>query len=199
MRMALSQQQIYAYFLSFFNAGMDQVVQVIPVAVEHDDVIKWKHFPRYWPFVREIHRSSVNSPHNDRWTPHTKASDAELWCFLWSADLRLNKRLSKHPWGWWFETPSRPLWRQCNEFRTPISMFNWPDIDIHHCQVWMLWIINCIRRETIRTIQWSINDSYQAQHKQLLIYWDTVTHVGVTGQSKNLLKCPFPFSLPSHY
>ena len=29
----------------------------------HDDVIKWKHFPRYWPFVRGIHRSSVNSPH----------------------------------------------------------------------------------------------------------------------------------------
>ena len=29
-------------------------------------------------------------------------------------DLRLNKRLSKQPWGWWFETPSWPLWRQCN-------------------------------------------------------------------------------------
>ena len=29
----------------------------------HDDVIKWKHFPRYWPFVRGIHRSSINSPH----------------------------------------------------------------------------------------------------------------------------------------
>ena len=43
----------------------------------HDDVIKWKHFPRNWPFVRGIHRS--------RWIPHTKASDAELWCFLWSA------------------------------------------------------------------------------------------------------------------
>ena len=27
------------------------------------DVIKWKHFPRYWPFVRGIHRSPVNSPH----------------------------------------------------------------------------------------------------------------------------------------
>ena len=26
-------------------------------------VIKWKHFPRYWPFVRGIHRSLVNSPH----------------------------------------------------------------------------------------------------------------------------------------
>ena len=29
--------------------------------------------------------------------------------------LRLNKRLSKQSWGWWFETPSRPLWRHCNE------------------------------------------------------------------------------------
>ena len=29
----------------------------------HDDVIKWKHFPRNWPFVRGIHRSPVNSPH----------------------------------------------------------------------------------------------------------------------------------------
>ena len=29
----------------------------------HDDVIKWKHFPRYWSFVRWIHRSPVNSPH----------------------------------------------------------------------------------------------------------------------------------------
>ena len=33
----------------------------------HDDVIKWKHFPRYWPIVRGIHRSPVNSPHNGQW------------------------------------------------------------------------------------------------------------------------------------
>ena len=30
-------------------------------------------------------------------------------------DLHLNKRLSKQSWGWWFETPSRPLWRHCND------------------------------------------------------------------------------------
>ena len=29
----------------------------------HDDVIKWKHFPHYWPFVRGIHWSLVNSLH----------------------------------------------------------------------------------------------------------------------------------------
>ena len=30
----------------------------------HDDVIKWKYFPRYWPFVWGIHR---NSPHKGKW------------------------------------------------------------------------------------------------------------------------------------
>ena len=47
-----------------------------------------------------------------RWIPHIKASDAELWCFLWFAP---KKGLSKQSWGWWFETPSRPLWRHSNE------------------------------------------------------------------------------------
>ena len=76
----------------------------------HNDVIKWTHFQRYWPFVRGIHQSPVNSPHKyatmmtswngnifrvtshlcgeftgPRWIPHTKASDAELWSFIWSA------------------------------------------------------------------------------------------------------------------
>ena len=46
------------------------------VLCHHDDVIKWKHFLRYWPFVRGIHRSPMNSLQ--------KASHAELWCFLWS-------------------------------------------------------------------------------------------------------------------
>ena len=41
-------------------------IGVTPI-VRHDDVIKWKHFPRYWSFVRGIHRSSVNSPHKGQW------------------------------------------------------------------------------------------------------------------------------------
>ena len=35
--------------------------------ITHDDVIKWKHFPRYWPFVQGIHRSPVNSLHKVQW------------------------------------------------------------------------------------------------------------------------------------
>ena len=31
-------------------------------------------------------------------------------------DLRLNKRLSKQSWGWWFETLSCSSWRHCNMY-----------------------------------------------------------------------------------
>ena len=37
------------------------------IQITYDGVIKWKHFPRYWPFVRGIHRSPVNYPHKGQW------------------------------------------------------------------------------------------------------------------------------------
>ena len=70
----------------------------------HDDVIKWKSFPRYWPFVWGIHLSPVNSPYKGQWRG----------ALMFSVICALNKRLSKQLWGWWFETPSRPLWRHGN-------------------------------------------------------------------------------------
>ena len=66
---------------------------------------QWKHFPRYWPFVRGIHRSLVNSLHKGQWRR----------ALIFSLICALNKRLSKQAWDWWMETPSRPFWRHCNE------------------------------------------------------------------------------------
>ena len=43
------------------------IVWFVYQSKRHDDVIKWKHFPRYWPFVRGIHRPPVNSPHKGQW------------------------------------------------------------------------------------------------------------------------------------
>ena len=39
-------------------------------------------------------------------------------------DLRLNKRLSKQPWGWWFETPSWSLWCYCNVMILACTFFD---------------------------------------------------------------------------
>ena len=78
-------------------------INCVPDVIIHDDVIKWQHFLRYWPFVWGIRRAPVNSPHKGQWRG----------VFFY---LRLNKRLSKQSWGWWFETLSRPLWCHCNVF-----------------------------------------------------------------------------------
>ena len=65
-------------------------------SVIHDDVIKWKHFPRYWLFVTQ--------------RPVTRSFDVFF-------DVRPNKQLSKQSWGWWFETLSPSLWRHRNVIR----------------------------------------------------------------------------------
>ena len=49
----------------------------------HDDVIKWKHFLRYWPFARGIHRSPVNSPHKGQWRGALMFSLICVWINGW--------------------------------------------------------------------------------------------------------------------
>ena len=50
----------------------------------HDGVIKWKHFPRYWPFVRGNHRSPVNSPHKGQWRGALMFSLICVWINGWT-------------------------------------------------------------------------------------------------------------------
>ena len=53
-------------------------------------------------------------------------------------DLRLNKRLSKQPWGWWFETPLWSLWRHRNEH----DKYEWihPNTMTIEIRILLLWI-----------------------------------------------------------
>ena len=56
-------------------------------------VIKWKHFPRYCPFVRGIHRSLMNSPHKGQWRGALMLSLICVWIKVWennreAGDLR---------------------------------------------------------------------------------------------------------------
>ena len=102
---------------------------VIPM--HHDDVIKWKHFPRYWLFVR-----------GHRWIPAQKPVTQSDIFF----DLRLNKQLSKQSWGWWFAMPSRSLWRHCNVLCVMVFgqfRYNYPNVvDLPH--LWTTLIHNTV-------------------------------------------------------
>ena len=65
--------------------------------VLHDDVIKWKHFPRFWPFARGIHRSQ---------RPMTRIFGVFF-------DVRLSKRLNKQ-WVCRGYESRVSLWHHCN-------------------------------------------------------------------------------------
>ena len=70
-----------------------QIVCNFSTGDSHDDVIKWKHFPRNWPFVREIHRSPVNFPHKGQWRGALMFSLIYAWINDWvnnreAGDLR---------------------------------------------------------------------------------------------------------------
>ena len=77
----------------FTDAYMLHPALIVDIASYHDDVIKWKHFPRYWPFVRGIHRSPVNSPHKGQWRGALMFSLICVWINGWvnnreAGDLR---------------------------------------------------------------------------------------------------------------
>ena len=62
----------------------------------HDDVIKWKHFPRHWHFGQGIHRSPVNSPHKGQWRGTLMFSLIFAWINGWvnnreAGDLRRHR------------------------------------------------------------------------------------------------------------
>ena len=96
--------RIYAMHLPIFSCvtclALGQLwdcPSAITLKYMHDDVIKRKHFPRYWPFVTGEFPSQ---------RPVTRSFNVFF-------DLRLNKRLSKQSGRRWFGTPSRSLWRHC--------------------------------------------------------------------------------------
>ena len=65
------QAQWWLSYVTFFFLDSTGIHRMFLPDFSHDDIIKWRHFPRYLSFVRGI--------------PLTKARDAELWCILWSA------------------------------------------------------------------------------------------------------------------
>ena len=95
----------------------------------HDDVIKWKHFPHNWPFVREIHRSPVNSPHKGQWRGALMFPLIFVWINGWinnreAGDLRRHRAHCdvivmmgfRGLFHWWVFTPNAVRWHAVFEY-----------------------------------------------------------------------------------
>ena len=65
------------------SLGLNKMTDIFPDSIlkslSHDDVIKWKHFPRNWSFVRGIHRSH-HRPHYDVLVILTRIC---VFCLTW--------------------------------------------------------------------------------------------------------------------
>ena len=70
-----------------FSGPESRLLTIFSAFSGHDDIIKWKHFPRYWPFVRGIHWSPVNFPRKDQWRRDFMFSLICVWINGW-----VNKR-----------------------------------------------------------------------------------------------------------
>ena len=71
--------------------------------------------------------------------------------------LCLNKRLNKQSWGWWLETPSRPLWRCCNVF----------------CDCAYVYVISCVLIVWFYTVKM---DAIQSFHPACTFTWQLEAH-----------------------
>ena len=86
----------------------------------HDDAIKWKHFPHYWPFVQGIHRSPVNSLHKGQWHGALMFSLICAWINNWinnheAGDLRRHQAHYDVTVMYWLSSPGISWFQHHND------------------------------------------------------------------------------------
>ena len=105
-------------------------------------------------------------------------------------DLHPNKRLSKQWKGWWFETPSCPLWRHRNDQPVSISQLHVINTfsvvkqlthinvnDFDSCEIYRL--NNCFRRAE-SAIYWAYHGQHPTPPHPPLFYMDEITYQSVS-------------------
>ena len=97
-----------SYFFFLFTQRWDPIYfNWLSTTCQHDDVLKWKHFPRCCSLLRGIHRLPVIPNLTSPTPPMPRPPRPMTRSFDVFFDLRLNKQLSKPPRRLRFETPSR--------------------------------------------------------------------------------------------
>ena len=117
-----------------------------------------KPFPRYWPFLGECT--------GHRWIPLTKASDAELWSFLWSAPEQIAKQTIETQG---VETPLRTWWRHGND-----NVEHFWNVAIHPLDTgFVIYVLDpCLLKTGRKTCEWifmksSGHDEHDIRHNWL--------------------------------
>ena len=149
------------------------ILVLLSLLDHNDDVIRWKHFPRYWPMCGEF----TGPGEFPAQRPVTQSSDVFF-------DMRLNKRMSKQPWGWRFGNLSSRLHvsnsgtRTLFDWKCGVSVFHscnirivwglWSQSNFHDMIIsivnisWLHWIINCL----------VVMHPYALSHNKAVLNWN---------------------------
>ena len=158
----------------------------------HDDVIKWKKFPRYWPFVRGIHRSPVNSPHKGQWrgalmftlicaringwVNNREAGDLRRYRTHYDVIVMMWAR----PWHW--------MWRRINEWLCE-RILEWVNVrDWVSADAW----------PRVRIVKWA-NFLLLKQTRSYCMYIDEGTQWGKHSSNYQVTCCITALSIGSMY
>ena len=102
---------VYVYVITFVYAFSS--LRHVIIDSRHSKKSWWRHQMETFSALLAI--CAGNSP-----VPMNSPLKRQ-WRFDVCIGLCLNKRLSKQWWGWWFETPSRSIWRHCNVYNQQTS------------------------------------------------------------------------------
>ena len=105
----------YRAYLWKYSVGL--YAKVFWQCPAHDDVIKWRHYPRYWPFVRGIHQPPVNSAHKGQWHGALMFSLICAWINYW-VNYREAGDLRRHRVHYDVTVMTRKLFVWCVRFGT---------------------------------------------------------------------------------
>ena len=118
-----------ASWSSYWNRALSIQRCYLHIWYIHDDVIKWKHFPRNWPLVRGIHRSPVSSPHKGQWRGALKFSLICVWINGWINNREVGdlRRYRAHydvtvMFFIWFDPCIKSVWCYSSAF---LSLLDW--------------------------------------------------------------------------
>ena len=105
----------------------------------HDDVIKWKHFQRYWPFVRVIHQSPMNYPHKGQWRRALIFSWICAWINSW-VNSREAGDLRRHRAHYDAIVMLLVVTEMCCECFKLKNLYHKHDVKLHHFRPFFIWL-----------------------------------------------------------
>ena len=86
----VKQNTRYSNYMTHGHSAYKAAMSLIRISINivltmlHYDVIKWKHLPRYRPFVRGIHKPLMDFPHKEQWQGALMFSLIYDWTKSWA-------------------------------------------------------------------------------------------------------------------